>query len=166
MFLRADGVCVLTCMHLCISREFRATIARQICVAIERPGPYKYGTSPQPSTHFVIRSQTRLTSETTCIAFIAKTPLQSRVRPNTHLVVMRTTSQCKLRCPFRNLRITNVIFIVTYYTLPPLESTYSFWMTRSLRSRRRNKGLYAAGRGPGCHAEGCRGLIAVDSTAV
>ena len=28
--------------------------------------------------------------------FIAKTPLQSRVRQNTHLVVMCTTSQCKL----------------------------------------------------------------------
>ena len=50
------------------------------------------------------------------------------------------TSQCKLRSTFRNLRVTNVIFIVTYYTLPPLESPDSFWMTRSQRSRRRDKG--------------------------
>ena len=29
-------------------------------------------------------------------------PLQSRVRQNTHLVVLCTSSQCKLRFPFRN----------------------------------------------------------------
>ena len=46
------------------------------------------------------------------------------------------TSQCKLRSTFRNLRVTNVICIVTYYTLPPLESPDSFWMTRSQRFRR------------------------------
>ena len=38
----------------------------------------------------------------------------------------------------RNERNT---FIVTYYILPPLESAGSFWMTRSQRSRRRDKGL-------------------------
>ena len=37
-------------------------------------------------------------------SFIAKTPLQLRVRLETHLVVMCTMSQCKLRSPFRNLR--------------------------------------------------------------
>ena len=37
---------------------------------------------------------------------------------------------------------TNVIFIVTYYTLPPLESSTSSWMTRSQRSRRRDKGRW------------------------
>ena len=62
-------------------------------------------------------------------------------RPKTHLVVMCATSKCTLRCPFRNLRVTNVTFIVTYYTLPPIESSDSFWMTRSQRSRRRDKGL-------------------------
>ena len=35
----------------------------------------------------------------------------------------------------------NVMFIVTYYTLPPIESSDSFWMTRSQRSRRRDKSL-------------------------
>ena len=67
---------------------------------------------------------------------------RSRVRQNTHLVVMCTTSQCKLRCPFRNVRVTKVICIVTYYTLPPIESLDSFWMTRSQRSKRRDKGLF------------------------
>ena len=62
-------------------------------------------------------------------AFIAKTPLPSRVRQDTHLVIMCTTSQWKLRCPFRNFPVTNVIFIVTYYTLPPIELPDSFWMT-------------------------------------
>ena len=74
----------------------------------------------------------------------AKTPLQSRVRQTTHLVVMCTTSQCRLRYPFQNLRVTNVIFIVTYYTLPSIESSPSFWMTRSQRSRRHNKGLWCS----------------------
>ena len=50
-------------------------------------------------------------------------------------VVMCNTSQCKLRSTFRNLRVTNVICIVTYYTLSPLESPDSFWMTRTQRSR-------------------------------
>ena len=55
------------------------------------------------------------------------------------MVVTCTTSQCRLRYPFQNLRVTNV-FIVTYYTLPPIESSHSFWMTRSQRSR--HIGLY------------------------
>ena len=50
-------------------------------------------------------------------------------------------SQCELRSKFPNLRVTNVIRIVTFYTLPPLESSTSSWMTRSQRSRRRDKGL-------------------------
>ena len=56
-----------------------------------------------------------------------------------------STSQCELRSTFPNnninLRVTNVIRIVTYYTLHPLESPDSSWMTRSQRSRRRDKGL-------------------------
>ena len=55
--------------------------------------------------------------------------------------VMCSTSQCELRSTFPNLRVTNVIRIVTFYTLPPLESPTSSWMTRSQRSRRRDKGL-------------------------
>ena len=55
---------------------------------------------------------------------------------------MCSTSQCELRSTFPNLRVTNVIRIVTYYTLPPLESPDSSWMTRSQRSRRRDKGLW------------------------
>ena len=35
----------------------------------------------------------------------------------------------------------NVMFIVTYYTSPRKESSDSFWMTRSQRSRRRDKSL-------------------------
>ena len=55
--------------------------------------------------------------------------------------VMCSTSQCELRSTFPNLRVTNVIRIVTFYTMPPLESPTSSWMTRSHRSRRRDKGL-------------------------
>ena len=55
--------------------------------------------------------------------------------------VMCSTSQCELRSTFPNLRVTNVIRIVTFYTLPPLESPTSSWVTRSQRSRRRDKGL-------------------------
>ena len=57
--------------------------------------------------------------------------------------VMCSTSQCELRSTFPNLRVTNVIRIVTFYTLPPLESPTSSWMTRSQRSRRRDKLLEA-----------------------
>ena len=55
---------------------------------------------------------------------------------------MCSTSQCELRSTFPNLRVTNVIHIVTYYTLPRIESPTSSWMTRSQRSRRRDKGLW------------------------
>ena len=54
---------------------------------------------------------------------------------------MCNTSQCRLRYPFWNFRVTNVMFIVTYHTLPPREPSDSFWMTRSQRSRRRDKSL-------------------------
>ena len=74
-------------------------------------------------------------------AFIAKTPLQSRKSLATLTGVMCSTSQCELRPTFPKLRVTNVIRIVTYYTLAPLESPDSSWMTRSQRSRRRYKGL-------------------------
>ena len=68
--------------------------------------------------------------------------------------VMCSTSQCELRSTFPNLRVTNVIRIVTFYTLPPLESPTSSWMTRSQRSRRRDKGLLLVERmfGYGKHA--------------
>ena len=72
-------------------------------------------------------------------AFIAKTLLQSRTSLATLTVVMCNMSQCKLRSTCRNVRVTNVICIVTYYTLPPLESPDSFWMTRSQRYRHRIK---------------------------
>ena len=75
------------------------------------------------------------------ISFIANTPLQSRTRLATLMGAMCSTSQCELRSTFPNLRVTNVIRIVTFYTLPPLESPTSSWMTRSQRSRRRDKGL-------------------------
>ena len=39
--------------------------------------------------------------------------------------VMCSTSQCELRSTFPNLRVTNVIRIVTFYALPPLESPSS-----------------------------------------
>ena len=55
---------------------------------------------------------------------------------------MCSTSQCELRSTFPNLRVTNVIHIVTYYTLPRIESPTSSWMTRSQHSRCRDKGLY------------------------
>ena len=58
--------------------------------------------------------------------------------------VMCSTSQCELRSTFPNLRVANVIRIVTFYTLPPLESPTSSWMTRSQRSRRCDKGLWRA----------------------
>ena len=48
----------------------------------------------------------------------------------------------QITLPFWNLRVTNVIFIVTYYRLPQIESPDSSWMTQSQRSRRRDKGLW------------------------
>ena len=47
-------------------------------------------------------------------AFIAKTPSQSRASLVTLSGVMCNTSQCTLRSTFRNLGVTNVVFIVTY----------------------------------------------------
>ena len=47
------------------------------------------------------------------------TPLQSRTSLATLMGVMCSTSQCELRSTFPNLRVTNVIRIVTFYTLPP-----------------------------------------------
>ena len=48
----------------------------------------------------------------------------------------------QITLPIPEFSVTNVIFIVTYYTLPRIESSPSFWMTRSQRSRRRDKGLW------------------------
>ena len=42
--------------------------------------------------------------------------------------VMCNTSQCELRSLRVNSGMLNVICIVTYYTLPPLESPDSFWI--------------------------------------
>ena len=42
--------------------------------------------------------------------------------------VMCITSQCELRSLRVNSGMLNVIRIVTYYTLPPLESPDSFWI--------------------------------------
>ena len=77
----------------------------------------------------------------------AKTKQVERETSYSHMVaqgrtgVKYSTSQCELRSTFPNVRVTNVIRIVTYYTLPQLESPDSSWMTRSQRSRRRDKGL-------------------------
>ena len=42
--------------------------------------------------------------------------------------VMSNTSQCELRSLRVNLGMLNVIRIVTFYTLPPLETPDSFWI--------------------------------------
>ena len=42
--------------------------------------------------------------------------------------VMCTTSQCRLRYPFQNLRGTNVIFIVTYYYSHLILSLITRWL--------------------------------------
>ena len=42
--------------------------------------------------------------------------------------VMCNTSQCELRSSRVNSGMLNVIRIVTYYTLPPIESPDSFWI--------------------------------------
>ena len=42
--------------------------------------------------------------------------------------LMCNTSQCELRSLRVNSGMLNVIRIVTYYTLPPLESPDSFWI--------------------------------------
>ena len=76
------------------------------------------------------------------IGFYREIAMQSRTRLATLMGVMCSTSQCELRSTFPNLRVTNVIRTVTFYTLPPLELPTSSWMTRSQRSRRRDKGLW------------------------
>ena len=52
----------------------------------------------------------------------------SRTRLATLTGVMCNTSQCELRSLRVNAGMLNVIRIVTYYTLPPLESPDSFWI--------------------------------------
>ena len=52
----------------------------------------------------------------------------SRTRLATLSGVMCNTSQCELRSLRVNSGRLNVIRIVTYYTLPPLESPDSFWI--------------------------------------
>ena len=53
----------------------------------------------------------------------------SRTSLATLMGVMCKTSQCELRSLRVNSGMLNVIRIVTYYSLPPLESPDSFWMT-------------------------------------
>ena len=52
----------------------------------------------------------------------------SRTRLATLTGAMCKTSQCELRSIRVNSGMLNVIRIVTYYTLPPLESPTSSWM--------------------------------------
>ena len=52
----------------------------------------------------------------------------SRTSLATLMGVMCNTSQCELRSLRVNSGMLNVIRIVTYYTLPPLESPDSFWI--------------------------------------
>ena len=52
----------------------------------------------------------------------------SRTSLATLMGAMCNTSQCELRSIRVNSGILNVIRIVTYYTLPPLESPDSFWI--------------------------------------
>ena len=62
---------------------------------------------------------------------------------------MCSTSQCELRSTFPNLRVNsgmlNVIRIVAYYTLPPLESPDSFWIAMAF-SRYRPRPMLSAFR--------------------
>ena len=52
----------------------------------------------------------------------------SRTNLATLTGVMCNTSQCKLRSLRVHFRMLNVMCIVTYYTLQPLESPDSFWI--------------------------------------
>ena len=56
----------------------------------------------------------------------------SRTRLATLMGVMCKTSQCELRSLRVNSGMLNVIRIVTYYTLPPLESPDSFWIAMAI----------------------------------
>ena len=62
----------------------------------------------------------------------------SRTRLATLTGAMCKTSQCELRSLRVNSGMLNVIRIVTYYTLPPLESPDSFWIAMAIS---RDKGL-------------------------
>ena len=55
-----------------------------------------------------------------------------RTRLATLTGVKCSTSQCELRSLRVNSGMLNVIRIVTYYTLPPLESPYSFWIAMAI----------------------------------
>ena len=56
----------------------------------------------------------------------------SRTRLATLTGAMCKTPQCELRSLRVNSGMLNVIRIVTYYTLPPLESPYSFWIAMAI----------------------------------
>ena len=56
----------------------------------------------------------------------------SRTRLATLTGAMCKTSQCELRSLRVNSGMLNVIRIVTYYTLPPLESSDSFWIAMAI----------------------------------
>ena len=56
----------------------------------------------------------------------------SRTRLATLTGAMCKTSQCELRSLHVNSGMLNVIRIVTYYTLPPLESPDSFWIVMAI----------------------------------
>ena len=56
----------------------------------------------------------------------------SRTRLATLTGAMCKTSQCELRSLRVHSGMLNVIRIVTYYTLPPLESPDSFWIAMAI----------------------------------
>ena len=56
----------------------------------------------------------------------------SRTRLATLTGAMCKTSQCELRSLRVNSGMLNVIRIVTYYTLPPLQSPDSFWIAMAI----------------------------------
>ena len=60
----------------------------------------------------------------------------SRTRLATLTGAMCKTSQCELRSLRVNSGMVNVIRIVTYYTLPPLESPDSFWIAMAISRQR------------------------------
>ena len=71
----------------------------------------------------------------TCIVWIAAIA-SSRTRLATLTGAMCKTSQCELRSLRVNSGMLNVIRIVTYYTLPPLESPDSFWIAMAISRQR------------------------------
>ena len=56
----------------------------------------------------------------------------SRTKLATQTGAMCKTSQCELRSLRVHSGMLNVIRIVTYYTLPPLESPDSFWIAMAI----------------------------------